>query len=440
MFQNLNVICAKFIVYIYIGPGGNNGKSRWCELIKHMLGTYAYKAAVSLLLGAKQDAASIANFDKKRFIYMEEPSIKQKLQSHIIKDITGGNEVAARKLYSQDTSTRICATFALNTNNIPEFTQADEAIDERLITYEWKSKFVKEKEKVNENDNVYLADEYIGSKEFARRYGSQLFNILCLYHKKFMDNNQQISLTLEQKMNNSEILRISDGFKLWIDANIEFTDNKHDYITLPQIEQKFRSSEFWLHLTTTVKLCGAASYVKKQIMNRSELNKWYRKEKVVSKGNKQYEGYLIRHKFVSNSILNEYNSINNQDNQENDVVDFDNNQYDFINKANAALGFDMNQSDLDNDADVNQPDFDWNIDNMENGYVNTNQSDFDLNIDNKENEYVDTNQPGFDSLTEYDSENDNNTNRTVLSGKRRLRGKKDSNDLDYHTIKKRKLN
>ena len=474
-----------FYIYIYIGPGGNNGKSRWCELLKHMLGSYAYKAAVSLLLGAKQDAASIANFDKKRFIYCEEPSIKQKLQSHVIKDITGGNEVAARKLYSQDTATRICATFALNTNNIPEFTQADEAIDERLITYEWKSKFVKEKEKVNENDNVYLADEYIASKEFAQRYGSQLFNILCLYHKKFMDNNQQISLTLKQKMNNSEILRISDGFKSWIDANIVFTDDKHDYITLPQIEQKFRSSEFWLHLTTTVKLCGAASYVKKQIMNRSELKKWYRKEKVISKGNKQYEGYLIRHKFVSNSILPGYNinSINNQDNQENenDVVDFDNNQYDFINKANEALGLDMNESDLHHDdtengyVDVNQPDFDWNINNddTENGYVDTNRPDFDLDINNKENGYVDTNRPDFDldinninnkenryidsnrldldsnvnniahfgiNIDEYDYENDNNTNHNVLSGKKRLRGKKYSNDLDYPAMKKRKLN
>ena len=110
-----------------------------------------------------------------------------------------------------------------------------------------------------------------------------------------MDNNQQISLTLKQKMNNFEILRISDGFKSWIDANIVVTDDKHDYITLPQIEQKFRSSEFWLHLTTSVKLCGAASYVKKQIMNRSELKKWYRKEKVVSKGKYCWKFKLVNY-------------------------------------------------------------------------------------------------------------------------------------------------
>ena len=430
MLKNFNDICAKFIVYLYIGPGGNNGKSRWCELLKHMLGSYAYKAAVSLLLGAKQDAASVANFNKKRFIYMEEPSIKQKLQSHTIKDLTGGSEVAARKLYSQDTATIICATFALNTNNIPEFTQADEAIDDRLITYEWKSKFVKKQEQVNESDNVYLADEYIGSKEFAKRYGSQLFNILCIYHKKFMDNNQEICLTSKQKMNNSEILRMSDGFKSWMEETIVFTDNKSDFLTLPEIEQKFRSSEFWLHSTTTVKSCGVESYVKKQIMNRPELKKWYRKEKVVSKGKKKYDGYLIRHKFTSNLMINECNSIIHD--QENNYGDEE--QYDVINQSNNWSSINNNQQNGDTEQyDVINQSNNWSYINQQNDDANqyhwiekANESlgmELNLDLDDENCEHS-----GFDSNRNH------NTSR-----KRRLRTKTESDDLSYCPRKKYKL-
>ena len=354
-----------------------------------MMGNYAYKAASKLLLGGKQDDASVSNFDKKRFIYFEEPAFKQKLQSHIIKDMTGGNEVAARKLYSQDTCTTICATFALNTNNIPEFTQADAAIDDRLITYEWISKFVKDPAKVNEMENVYLADENIGTKQFAERYGSQLFNILCEYHQKFMNNNQEISLTLTQKKNNSEILKISDGFKSWFETNVDFTEKKGDYISLADITQRFRVSEHWLNLTTSNKSCGAETYVKKQLMNRAILKKCYRKEKVISKGKRGYAGYLIKHKFKSNSILNEYI---------------------FDNQQTGPSHLHMNEFAFNVDED------DFNTDECGFNNYNTNNKQIDL-------------------------DNNCNTNRIISSGKKkRLRGKTMSTELDYPNIKRRKLN
>ena len=397
------------------------------------MGNYAYKASSKLLLGSKQDDASVANFDKKRFIYFEEPAFKQKLQSHLIKDMTGGNEVAARRLYSQDTCTKICATFALNTNNIPEFTQADDAIDDRLITYEWRSKFVKDKDEVNEMDNVYLADEDIGNKVFAQRYGSQLFNILCGYHQKYMNNNQQIALTSTQKRNNSDILKISDTFKSWFEENIVFTNDQIDFISLPDITQRFKISEYWLNLPTSMKQCGIKTYIKKQIMNRSSIKKWFRKEKVIARGIRGYKGYLIQHKFKSNSILNEYHGdVPNQQNTENNDVYFNINELNFDNSNNKENG----------DVDDQQ-----NIRNSED-YFNNNELNFD-NSNNKENNVYD-----FDDnlFTQYHLENNNNEENDDVnlennapscsssSRKKRLKRKRTSTDLDYPAMKKRKLN
>ena len=373
------------------------------------MGNYAYKASSKLLLGSKQDDASVANFDRKRFIYFEEPAFKQKLQSHLIKDMTGGNEVAARRLYSQDTCTKICATFALNTNNIPEFTQADDAIDDRLITYEWRSKFVKDEDEVNEMDNVYLADEDIGNKKFAQRYGSQLFNILCGYHQKYMDNNQQIELTSTQKKNNSDILKISDAFKSWFEENIDFTNDQSDFISIPEIMQRFKISEYWLNLPTSSKQCGIKTYIRKQIMNRSSMKKWFRQEKVIARGIRGYKGYLIKHKFKSNSILNECNDVDNQQNTENS--DFNINELNFDNsnnKENDVVNFNDNlltQYHLQNDN------------NEENGDMNlANDAVFDM------------------------EKNAKNSSCNSSSGKKRLRRKRTSTDLDYPVLKKRKLN
>ena len=87
----------------------------------------------------------------------------------MIKELTGGDEFCARGIYSSNTSNKICATFILNTNNIPQFTQADNALANRLLTMTWNSKFTKKKEEVDPDNHIYLADLTIGNEQWKQK-------------------------------------------------------------------------------------------------------------------------------------------------------------------------------------------------------------------------------------------------------------------------------
>ena len=267
-------------MFKYIGPGGDNGKSKLCEILKDLLGKYAHKASAKLLCG-KDDAASFANFAGKRFIYFEEPEFKKKIQSYLIKELTGGNEFSARNLYSSNTANQLCATFVLNTNSIPQFTQADNAMANRLITVTWNSRFTKNQDEVKPDEHIYLADNNIGSKSWNDKYLPHLFNYSLKYHTKWLDNGQVIYETESQTEDNADILRFSDNFKIWLDTVAVKTNDIHDYITFDQLKRKLLASEYWANLPKSNKSIGAEAFLKKELRDRNETRSWIRNQKTI---------------------------------------------------------------------------------------------------------------------------------------------------------------
>jgi len=307
--------------FIYTGPGGNNGKSKTCEIIKAILGDYAYKASAKLLCG-KDDQASFANFEGKRFIYFEEPEFKKKLQSYLIKELTGGNEFSARKIYSSNTSNKLCATFVLNTNNIPQFSQADNAMSQRLLTIKWKSKFTKEKNLIDESKHIYLANNDIGSPTWIKQYTPHIFNYLLKYHVKWLENGEVIPETESQKDINEDILAFSDNFKSWLDSVVTKTGNARDSIALEKLVNKLIPSEYWVNMSKSAKSIGALGFLKRELKDRIETSEWLRRQKIVKK--QRYCGaFLCGHKFKDQSTYSksyDYN-VNEMeiDDKENDV-------------------------------------------------------------------------------------------------------------------------
>ena len=311
----------------YIGPGGNNGKSKTCEIIKSVLGDYAHKASAKLLCG-KDDAASFANFAGKRWIYFEEPEFKKKIQSYLIKELTGGNEYSARKIYSSDTSNKMCATFALNTNNIPQFTQADTAISDRLLTIKWNSRFTKDPEQVDESKHIYLADNNIGSSAWTKKYAPHIFNYLLKYHEKWLENGQNIPETEEQKHMNQDILAFSDHFKNWLDSVVTKTENKRDSISLDKLVNKLIPSEYWTNLSESLKSIGALTFLKRELKDRVETIDWMRRQKVVNK-QRICGAFLAGHRFKDEY---EYSRSMEVDNDEHDSNQLNKNNNKFIGK------------------------------------------------------------------------------------------------------------
>lgn len=279
----------------YTGPGGNNGKSKTCEIIKAVLGDYAHKSSAKLLCG-KDDAASFANFAGKRWIYFEEPEFKKKILSYLIKELTGGNEFSARQIYSSCTANEMCATFALNTNNIPQFTQADNALSQRLITVKWRSVFTKNLHEVDESKRVYLADNNIGSSSWINKYAPHIFNYLLKYHEKWLENGEIIPETESQKFMNEDIIAFSDHFKNWLYSVVTKTEKKRDSVSLDRLVNKLLPSEYWVNMSKSVKSIGALTFLKRELKDRIETIDWMRRQKVVNK-RRICGSFLAGHRF-----------------------------------------------------------------------------------------------------------------------------------------------
>jgi P4 family phage/plasmid primase-like protien len=92
----------KFI--IYTGVGGN-GKSIWVDIINLTLGDYADKINIALLTQKRKSiggpSPEIAKLKGRRFVSMDEPSKGDALNEGIMKQMTGGDEMEGRGMYSK---------------------------------------------------------------------------------------------------------------------------------------------------------------------------------------------------------------------------------------------------------------------------------------------------------------------------------------------------
>ena len=300
----------------YTGPGGNNGKSKLCEIIKAILGDYAYKSSAKLPCG-KDDQASFANFAKKRWIYFEEPEFKKKILAYLIKELTGGAEYSARQIYKACTENKMCATFALNTNNIPQFTQADNALAQRLLTIKWRSVFTKKIEDVDESKRIYLADHNIGSSSWLQQYAPHIFNYLLKYHQKWLENGQNIPETEDQMDANADILQFSDTFKNWLYSEVIKTENKRDSIGLDRLVNRLIPSEYWINMSKSTKSYGALTFLKRELKDRVETMEWLRRQKVV-KGKRICRAFLAGHKFIDECESMDIDDVDNDNDGDTD--------------------------------------------------------------------------------------------------------------------------
>jgi putative DNA primase/helicase len=99
--------------FFYFYGSGANGKSTFLNIAREMLGDYAKQAAPELL-AAKQPGShptDVADLEGSRFVVAVEVEMGRRMAEQLVKQLTGGDMVKARKLY-QDFS-EFAATFKL---------------------------------------------------------------------------------------------------------------------------------------------------------------------------------------------------------------------------------------------------------------------------------------------------------------------------------------
>nr|WP_057924736.1 phage/plasmid primase, P4 family [Burkholderia ambifaria] len=120
---------------IFLGAG-RNGKSVTVEVLNAIFGSLASTLGVAALMvqGTMNDGPtpSIVKLERKRFVTVNEPTKKHKLNGGLVKQLTGGDRVAARTLYVEDVEFMPVFTLVMIANEMPGINADDAALWRRI--------------------------------------------------------------------------------------------------------------------------------------------------------------------------------------------------------------------------------------------------------------------------------------------------------------------
>ena len=167
---------------VYHGSG-SNGKSIIADLMSVTLGEYKGTVPITLvtekrgLIGGTSD--EVLKLKGVRYAVMQEPSKGVKLNEGIMKELTGGDPIQARGLYTESEIFEPQFNLVVCTNNLFDIESNDDGTWRRIRKCDFLAKFIDEGEThTDDTPYVYVKDKSLKDKlpEFASIFASMLVN------------------------------------------------------------------------------------------------------------------------------------------------------------------------------------------------------------------------------------------------------------------------
>jgi len=170
---------------VYHGSG-SNGKSILADMMSLTLGEYKGTVPITLvtekrgLIGGTSD--EVLKLKGKRYAVMQEPSKGVKLNEGIMKELTGGDPIQARGLYSESEIFEPQFNLVVCTNNLFDIESNDDGTWRRIRKCDFVSKFVDKGETFSDDtpkSRVFDKDKNLKDKLplLAPTFASMLVNI-----------------------------------------------------------------------------------------------------------------------------------------------------------------------------------------------------------------------------------------------------------------------
>ena len=224
---------------VYHGSG-SNGKSIIADLMAVTLGEYKGTVPITLvtekrgLIGGTSD--EVLKLKGIRYAVMQEPSKNVKLNEGIMKELTGGDPIQARGLYSESEIFEPQFSLVVCTNNLFDIDSNDDGTWRRIRKCDFISKFIDEGEEHTDNtEYIFLKDKTLKDKlpllapVFASMLVSRAFE------------TEGIIADSEYVMNASNKYRKGqDHISGFIAENIEKTGNDRDRVKKTELYQQFK--------------------------------------------------------------------------------------------------------------------------------------------------------------------------------------------------------
>jgi P4 family phage/plasmid primase-like protien len=153
--------------YIMSGSGGN-GKSKIIDLMSKTFGEYQETLPVTALTRKRADAGS-ANPEMivlkcRRYISMVEPEEGERINTSLMKQLSGQDTLKARGLFQDQDQFVVTARIFMSCNELPAVSSMDEGTWRRLRVIPHVATFVEEGKPTNPAANVHSRDPLLDSK------------------------------------------------------------------------------------------------------------------------------------------------------------------------------------------------------------------------------------------------------------------------------------
>jgi len=216
----------------------SNGKSKILELFVHAFGSYTIKFPITLLTGkrAASNACTpeLVQAKGKRFAYCEEPSGGEKINSGLLKEITGGDKIKARGLHKEPIEFKPQFKLCILCNDIPELPAHDTGVWRRIEVIEFKSRFCENPKE----DHEFMIDKMLSEK---MKHWKELFMALLLdvYYAQYRVS-KKIKVPKEVVKFTLEFQKQCDQYDEFIGENVVETKVMSDTIDIIEFYDEFK--------------------------------------------------------------------------------------------------------------------------------------------------------------------------------------------------------
>jgi len=224
---------------VYHGSG-SNGKSIIADLMSLTLGEYKGTVPITLvtekrgLIGGTSD--EVLKLKGKRYAVMQEPTKGVKLNEGIMKELTGGDPIQARGLYSESEIFEPQFNLVVCTNNLFDIDSNDDGTWRRIRKCDFLAKFVDEgEEHTDDTQYVYVKDKELKDKlpSFAPVFASML--VKRAFETEGVVENCDTVVKASMKYRNGQ-----DHIAAFVANRIEKSGNKTDRINKRGISEDFK--------------------------------------------------------------------------------------------------------------------------------------------------------------------------------------------------------
>jgi P4 family phage/plasmid primase-like protien len=222
--------------YFWCG-NGRNGKGTTDQLLKSVLGQYYTELSNEFFTLSKKDGdrpePEVLKLRHKRISMTHEPEGSVKYLTSKFKRLSGGDALVARGLYDTHSQSFTPTNKPIiQTNHLPEFTDVDDGLQQRLVVIEFPYKFLDPNNFDESNPSHKRIDLELGQKIKSRK--NDFMHFLIKYYKIYKSEGL-LDLPFDIKSSINSYRKDIDSVKTFCEEALQSTNNDKDKISVTEL-------------------------------------------------------------------------------------------------------------------------------------------------------------------------------------------------------------